>query len=98
MGTQGSRPSDLWIEPETRKKRSLLAMWVIHVITQKINLNVMTENGTKFAPRFVVWVMLLWAATLRCYNMDVCFDAGGTENHLLHLNFLADLVILLIVM
>ena len=32
-------------------------------------------------------VMLLWVAMSCCYNMDVCFEAGRTENHKLHLNF-----------
>ena len=45
------------------------------------------ERGTMCVPLCVMWVMLLWVAMSCCYNMDVCFEAGRTENHKLHPNF-----------
>ena len=48
--------------------------------------------------RFVKWVMLLWVAISRCYDTNVCFDAGSTEIQVFHLHFEADLDIYLIFM
>ena len=43
-------------------------------------------------------VMLLWVAMSCCYNMDVCFEAGRTENHKLHPNFRINLSTFLVFM
>ena len=39
------------------------------------------------APRFVIRVMLQWVAMSRSYDLKVFLHAGGTEHHILHLNF-----------
>ena len=31
------------------------------------------DKDTLCVPRFVIWVKLIWVATSRCYEMDVCF-------------------------
>ena len=49
-------------------------------------------------PCCIMWVRLLRVAMSRCYDMDVCFDAGVTEKPRFYLNFITNLKTLLIFM
>ena len=37
-----------------------------------------------------MWVMLLWVATSHCYDIDVYFNTGGTENYQLYISSLTN--------
>ena len=54
------------------------------------------EKETMCAPRFVMWVMLLWVAMSLCYDTHICFNAGAPEKPRFDFNITTNLKTFLI--